>query len=209
MSFPESVQGLFRGDIGQPEGGWPEGLADIILKGQPAYTDRPQRPPRPHRLRRGLGRFSGEISRRAVHRFAVLAALPQGVRPVLAVHAGVRGGINCAHAAVFLRDAARRGSRHRHCPRQEHHRHVPLDEQAPTTEGHRTIFFSLNGQTRNIEVRDTSVEVTKTSAPTLKPTKGHPAAAWRPPPGPALAGTGGGPGQQVQRNEPLFIITRP
>jgi pyruvate carboxylase len=41
VAFPESVVQLFRGDLGQPPGGWPKALQTKILKGQPAYTDRP------------------------------------------------------------------------------------------------------------------------------------------------------------------------
>jgi pyruvate carboxylase len=41
VSFPESVVQLFRGDLGQPPGGWPKALQTKILKGQPAYTERP------------------------------------------------------------------------------------------------------------------------------------------------------------------------
>ncbi len=41
VAFPESVVQLFRGDLGQPPGGWPKALQAKILKGQPAYTERP------------------------------------------------------------------------------------------------------------------------------------------------------------------------
>jgi pyruvate carboxylase len=41
VAFPDSVVQLFRGDLGQPPGGWPKALQTKILKGQPAYTDRP------------------------------------------------------------------------------------------------------------------------------------------------------------------------
>ncbi|PYF01936.1 pyruvate carboxylase [Rhodopseudomonas faecalis] len=41
VAFPDSVVQLFRGDLGQPPGGWPKALQAKILKGQPAYTDRP------------------------------------------------------------------------------------------------------------------------------------------------------------------------
>ena len=41
LNFPESVQSLFRGDIGQPEGGWPEELQKLILKDEKPFTDRP------------------------------------------------------------------------------------------------------------------------------------------------------------------------
>ena len=41
VAFPESVVQFFRGDIGQPAGGFPEQLQQKILKGQPPLTVRP------------------------------------------------------------------------------------------------------------------------------------------------------------------------
>ena len=41
VAFPESVVQLFRGDLGQPPGGWPKALQAKILKGQKPYTERP------------------------------------------------------------------------------------------------------------------------------------------------------------------------
>ncbi|OUR95592.1 pyruvate carboxylase [Flavobacteriales bacterium 34_180_T64] len=41
ISFPESVINFFKGDLGQPVGGFPEKLQNIILKNKKAYTDRP------------------------------------------------------------------------------------------------------------------------------------------------------------------------
>ena len=41
IAFPELVVSLFRGDLGQPPGGWPEALQNKILKGeQPVTSDR-------------------------------------------------------------------------------------------------------------------------------------------------------------------------
>src|SRR5262249_707556 len=41
VAFPESVVQLFRGDIGQPYGGFPEVLQNKILKGKKPLTERP------------------------------------------------------------------------------------------------------------------------------------------------------------------------
>ena len=41
LSFPESVINFFKGDLGQPLGGFPKELQKIILKNTTAYTDRP------------------------------------------------------------------------------------------------------------------------------------------------------------------------
>jgi len=41
ISFPESVKSMFRGDLGQPPGGFPVHLQKIILKEEKPYTDLP------------------------------------------------------------------------------------------------------------------------------------------------------------------------
>ncbi|MDH5476014.1 MAG: pyruvate carboxylase, partial [Cyclobacteriaceae bacterium] len=41
LSFPESVVSLFKGELGQPHGGFPKELSKIILKGEQPFTDRP------------------------------------------------------------------------------------------------------------------------------------------------------------------------
>ena len=41
VSFPESVVGMMRGDLGQPPGGWPKAIQKKVLKGEKPLTDRP------------------------------------------------------------------------------------------------------------------------------------------------------------------------
>ncbi|MEG1255905.1 pyruvate carboxylase [Clostridium sp.] len=41
MAFPDSVVSYFKGMMGQPEGGFPEDLQKIVLKGEEPITDRP------------------------------------------------------------------------------------------------------------------------------------------------------------------------
>jgi pyruvate carboxylase len=41
LTFPESVIGYFAGDIGQPPGGFPKRLQELVLKGRKAITGRP------------------------------------------------------------------------------------------------------------------------------------------------------------------------
>jgi pyruvate carboxylase len=41
ISFPESVINFFKGDLGQPIGGFPKELQKIILKNNESYSDRP------------------------------------------------------------------------------------------------------------------------------------------------------------------------
>ncbi len=41
LDFPDSVKALMRGDLGQIEGGFPPDMQKMVLKEEPAYTDRP------------------------------------------------------------------------------------------------------------------------------------------------------------------------
>ncbi len=41
ISFPESVVSMMRGDLGQPEGGWPAVIQKRALKGEQPYSERP------------------------------------------------------------------------------------------------------------------------------------------------------------------------
>ena len=41
LSYPDSVVDYFSGNMGQPDGGFPEELRKIVLKGQPYLTERP------------------------------------------------------------------------------------------------------------------------------------------------------------------------
>ncbi len=41
VAFPESVVDMMKGNLGQPEGGWPPGIQKKVLKGEPPLTVRP------------------------------------------------------------------------------------------------------------------------------------------------------------------------
>ena len=41
VAFPESVVDMMKGDLGQPPGGWPEGIRNKVLKGASPSTERP------------------------------------------------------------------------------------------------------------------------------------------------------------------------
>ncbi|HET9473968.1 MAG TPA: pyruvate carboxylase, partial [Steroidobacteraceae bacterium] len=41
VAFPESVVQMMHGDLGRPEGGWPEGIQKKVLKGRQPLTTRP------------------------------------------------------------------------------------------------------------------------------------------------------------------------
>ena len=203
VDFPESVRELFRGDIGQPEGGWPKKLQKIILKDEKPFKDRPNEHLNPIDFEQEWTRFQEKFGPGA--RFTDLLSwlLYPKVFEQYWAHLQQYGDVSVVPTRVFfyglkpgeetIIDIARGKSII-----------VRLQSVGPVNDdGCRTIFFTLNGQTRNLEIRDKSVEVKTVSNP--KVDKGNTRQIGAPLQG-LLSKVLVADGQKVKRNTPLFII---
>ena len=159
ISFPESVQQFFMGDIGQPTGGFPEKLQRIILKDKTPFTDRPNKHLAPIDFDKDLVAFKEQYGDDlGICDFLSYKFYPKvyegylkfvrdfgdvSVVPTKYFFYGMQEGqdttIEIAKGKTLLIRLLSIGK---------------IDEK-----GNRTVFFKLNGQTRNIEVRDRSVKV--------------------------------------------------
>jgi pyruvate carboxylase len=203
LNFPESVRDLFRGDIGQPEGGWPREVQQVILKDEQPFTDRPNEHLAPIDFGAEEARFAEKFGRRGKFTDVLSWLLYPKVFEQYWQHREEYGDVAVIPTRVFyyglqpgeetIIDIARGKSII-----------VGLQSIGPVNEdGCRTIFFTLNGQTRNIEIRDTSVEVKRVQNP--KAEKGNPRQLGAPLQG-LLSRVLVASGQPVRKNEPLFII---
>jgi pyruvate carboxylase len=203
LNFPESVRELFRGDIGQPEGGWPKDVQQVILKDETPFTDRPNEHLAPIDFDAEWRRFEEKFGQRGKFTDVLSWLLYPKVFEQYWAHQQEFGDVSVVPTPVFyyglqpgaetLIEIARGKSII-----------VGLQSIGPVNEeGNRTIFFNLNGQTRNLEIRDTSVEVKKIQNP--KADKGNPRQVGAPLQG-LLSRVLVEGGQQVKRNAPLFII---
>ena len=202
LSFPESVQGLFRGDIGQPEGGWPEGLPAIILKGQPAYTDRPNAHLAPIDFDAAWVEFQEKYPGGKLTDLLSSLLYPK-VFDQYWQFGQEFGDVSVVPTRLFFYGLD---------PGEESIIDIARGKSiivkfrsvgVANDEGLRTVFFSLNGQTRNIEVRDAAAEVTKVQH--AKADKANSRQIGAPLQG-LLSRVLVEPGQPVARNAPLFII---
>ncbi|MFE3837732.1 pyruvate carboxylase [Pseudogemmobacter sonorensis] len=62
MAFPDSVVDMLRGNLGQPHGGWPEGILKKVLKGEAPLTDRPGKSLPPVDLEETRAKLSAELN---------------------------------------------------------------------------------------------------------------------------------------------------
>jgi len=61
VAFPDSVADMLKGNLGQPPGGWPEGIARKVLKGEKPSTERPGKHMAPVELESLRNKVSAEL----------------------------------------------------------------------------------------------------------------------------------------------------
>ena len=64
LSFPESVINFFKGDLGQPVGGFPKKLQKIVLKTKKPYKNRPNKHLKPIDFNKEYKAFEKKVSKR-------------------------------------------------------------------------------------------------------------------------------------------------
>lgn len=157
VAFPQSVIDLFRGDLGQPYGGFPEALQAKILKGETPTTERPGA----HLPAVDLEAARAEAEQK-VHRhlndfdLASYLMYPQ-VYTDYAAHRRQFGDVGVLPTPVFF-----------YGPEIGEETFIDIEQGKrlilrflalgeANEEGERTVFFELNGQPRTVKVQDKSL----------------------------------------------------
>jgi len=201
LSFPESVKGFFRGDLGQPPGGFPKELQKIILKGIKPFTDLPNAHLEPIDLESDFKSFKKQFPNNEGYEDYLSYKLYDKVYEEFDEKRRKFGDVTIIPSHAFWYGL-----------HQDEEILMQIDEgktilvrylycSAPDDEGMRTVSFDLNGQTRKIKVRDRATKVTKPINQKI-----------------SKAGDIGAPlqgrisrilvkkGDEVEKNTPLFVI---
>jgi pyruvate carboxylase len=203
LTFPESVIGYFAGDIGQPPGGFPARLAEVVLKGRKAITGRPGDSLAPVDFE-ATGRALALKVGRAISDQDVLSYLmyPKvftdfatfmktysdiSMVPTDVKFYGLKKGEECEveierGKTLFIRLVA-------------------ISE--PNEHGVRTLFFDLNGHPREVQVQDESSGVEAAVRPKADPNNLHHLGA--PMPG-LVVDIKVTPGQEVKEQDKLIVL---
>jgi pyruvate carboxylase len=203
VAFPESVVSLFRGDIGQPYGGFPPVLQKKVLKGKVPLTVRPGSVLPPVELARAREDLQQKMPRAITDgEFASWLMYPKVFSDYMADRAHF-GDTSVIPTRAFFYGLE---------PGEE----ITLDLQRGkhliirfvTTsdvhdDGTRTVFFELNGQPRSVKVADRS-KVAK-RPPRRKAEADHPDQIGAPMPGTVVT-VHAVAGQSVSRGDVLLTI---
>jgi pyruvate carboxylase len=207
MSFPQSVIGFFKGDLGQPVGGFPKKVQKIILKNEKPYTNRPNSHLEPINFEVEFKTFKNNFSKGMGRTLEITDFLSYSLYPKVfteAYHNHIKYGsvMNIPTKNFFYgMDVGEEIM-------------VKLDKgknilislisiAEPDKAGNVGVLFKVNGQLRNISVKDKSIKVDtienkKTDANNTKhigaPLQG------------LLSTIFVKKGQKIKLNQPLFVI---
>jgi pyruvate carboxylase len=202
LTLPNSVVDMFMGSLGQPEGGWPPKLQAIVLRGQKPMEGRPGANMPAVDLKAAEAKMraeTGSSSRTDLMSylmypdvFAKFAAARADygdldVVPTSAFFYGLKEGeevtIELEPGKILIV------------------RFLTMGEAR--ADGQRPVFFELNGQPREVEIRDKSIKPTTQARRKADPGKAGEVGA--PIPG-AVTNLQVKSGQAVKQGEPLLVM---
>ncbi len=160
ISFPDSVIELFRGDLGQNPGGFPEKLSRIILKDQQAYSGRPNEHLEPIDFESEFKMFRDKFGNEWEFTDFLSYKFYPKVFEDYAAHRSLYGDVYHIPSHVFFyglkpnEEVLIELSRGKNIL-------IRLLNVAEAEDGKKTVYFRLNGQTRAIDVQDKSYTSSK------------------------------------------------
>ncbi|KAA2242482.1 pyruvate carboxylase [Chitinophaga agrisoli] len=156
LSFPASVTGFFRGDLGVPYGGFPEKLQRIVLKGEKPLQGRPNEHLPPVDFDSDFAAFQLKYPQAEFLDYLSYHMFPK-VFDEYYHHATVYGNVEAIPTPAFFY-GLKLGEEILVTLGKGKTIIVKLLYVQPADEtGMRTVVFELNGYTRRVQVRDRSV----------------------------------------------------
>ena len=165
LSFPDSVIQFFRGDLGQPLGGFPKDLQKIILKNDQAYTDRPNEHLKPIDFTKEYRDFVKKYQVGFTRPIEFEDFLSYSLYPRVFEDSHRKYKLY-GNIAILATEQFFYGMK----PQEE----VIIDLEpgksilvkllsigTPNEDGIRIVFFSVNGENRFVKIKDNSIESQK------------------------------------------------
>jgi len=159
IDFPDSVIELFQGYLGQPHGGFPEALQQVVLKDRKAITVRPGELLEPIQFEQLEAVLEEKLNRPVSKKDVLAYALYPKVFEEYAKTAESFGNISVLDTPTFLY-----GLKLGEIIEVEIEKGKTLIIKLvsigePQHNGTRVLYFELNGQSRELVIQDMTVEV--------------------------------------------------
>jgi len=203
IAFPQSVFELFRGEVGQPYGGFPEALQKKVLKDERPMTERPGAVLPPVDLEAERAEAERQARRHIDDRDLASYLMYPQVFVDYAKHRRRYGRVSVLPTPAFFYGLE---------PGQEIAVEIDMGKTLIIShlatselneEGERTIFFELNGQPRTVKVADKALAASGKIR--RKAAEDDPGQVGAPMPG-LIVSVSAGAGNAVSRGDRLFTI---
>ena len=169
LTLPASVIDMFMGSLGEPDGGWPKHLQKLILRGQKPVKGRPGAKLAPVNLADTSTALEKKIGRKP-SRDEVLSYLmyPDVFVKFARAHTNW-GDVDVLPTPEFYYPMEKGSDITVELEPGKALAIKFLTIGEPHPDGTRTVFFELNGQPREVTIRDRSLEVTEAAKPKADP----------------------------------------
>ncbi|MFV0571285.1 MAG: pyruvate carboxylase [Xanthomarina gelatinilytica] len=207
ISFPQSVVSFFKGDLGQPVGGFPKDLQKSILKDEKPYTDRPNAHLEPIDFEKEYEAFRKIFEKDLSRPLKITDFLSYKLYPKVFTDSYNKHlkydnlmnlptknffyGMEIGEEIIVELDKGKTLL-------------ITLDSVGkPNEDGMVTVYFKVNGQGRSVQIKDESIKIDKVEH--LKADKANTKEIGAPLQG-LLSTILVKKGDKVAKNQPLFII---
>jgi pyruvate carboxylase len=203
MTFPESVIGYFAGEIGQPPGGFPKRLQEVVLKGRQPVVGRPGDTMPPVDLAKVRADVERKIGREASDADVLSYLMYPKVFVGYADHLKEYADVSMVPTEVFFYGLKQGEETEVEIERGKtlFIKLVAIGE--PNEEGRRTVFYELNGHPREVKVLDRALGIEVKTRTKADPDNLHHLGS--PMPG-MVVEVKVAPGQQVTEREKLIVL---
>ncbi len=161
ISFPDSVIGLFKGDLGQTPGGWPVNLSKVILKTATPYSDRPNAHMKPIDFDNAWAAFKMKFGEGYYFTDLLSYLFYPKVFADYHAHRQLFGDLYYVPSLAFFYGLKTNEETIVELAPGKSILVRMMYTSSTDEDGNKNVFFKLNGQTRSIVVKDKSYKSTK------------------------------------------------
>ena len=203
LTLPNSVVEMFAGALGEPEGGWPPKLQSVILRGAKPQTGRPGEHLAPVDFAKTRSTVETKLQQRISGTDLMSYLMYPEVFLKFAKARAAYGELESLPTPQFFYGLDRGQEIAVELEPGKTLVVKLLTVSDPHPEGTRTIFFELNGQPREAEVRDHALRATVQARPKTDPAE--PGQVGSPIPG-AISSIVVELGEQVKKGDRLLVL---
>ena len=207
ISFPQSVISFFKGDLGQPVGGFPKKLQKLVLKDEKPYKNRPNAHLEPIDFEKEFPAFKRKFAVGMGRELMITDFLSYKLYPKVFIDAYNKhlkyGNVMSIPTKNFFFGMEIGEEIMVELDQGKNVLISLLLKGKPDSDGNVNIQFKVNGQSRNVLVKDKAIKVEKIV--NIKTNLNDPKQIGSPLQG-LLSNVMVKKGEQVKKNQPLFVI---